>query len=258
MIELEKDNYDSVKKFASANTCDKVYPFSILEGRQVGRVFVDSVDNMSSVLFWHYCGFSYLTGNPTETFLNSISSLIKQEYEPNQRRCALQIKNGDWDNYFSNVSGIIRAERYRFLYNQDKYNARSLSLQSGYEIRELDKKILSKLEGRIIPSFSWDSSEEFLEKGKGYCILHEDEVVTVAFTAAISDTEVDIGMETNEKYRKQGFGKFVATRMVKDILKSNKIPKWECNTNNLGSKAIAESVGFEVLEIHPLFMKKNE
>ena len=169
MIELERDNYDKVKEFADINTCDKVYPFSILEGRQVGQVFVDSLASIKSVL---------------------------------------------------------------------------------------DKDILSKLEGRIIPAYSWNSSEDFLEKGKGYCILHGNEIVTVAFTAAISDTEVDIGIETNIKYRKQGFGKCVASRMVKDILKMNKTPIWECNTNNLGSKAIAESVGFEVLETHPLFMKK--
>jgi len=105
----------------------------------------------------------------------------------------------------------------------------------------LDKDILSKLEGRIIPAYSWNSSEDFLEKGKGYCILHGNEIVTVAFTAAISDTEVDIGIETKKKYRKQGFGKCVASRMVKDILKMNKTPIWECNTNNLGSKAIAIS-----------------
>ena len=45
--------------------------------------------------------------------------------------------------------------------------------------------------------------------------------------------------------------------MVKDILKCNKIPIWECNTNNLGSKAIAECIGFEIFETHPLFMKDN-
>ena len=107
MIELEEDSYDMVKRFADINTCDKVYPFSILEGRQVGRVFVDSVNNISSVLFWHYCGFAYLTGNPTEAFLSDVSLLIKQEYEPNQKRCVLQISNDNLDNYFSNVSGNV-------------------------------------------------------------------------------------------------------------------------------------------------------
>lgn len=255
MIELERNSYGMVKKFVDIITCDKVYPLSILEGRQVGRVFVDSVKNINSALFWHYCGFSYLTGNPSEAFLNDISLLIKQEYEPNQRRCVLHINNDDLDNYFSNVSGIIRAEQYRFLFKQDKSDECSLLLKNGYEIRELDEKILSKLDGRIIPSFSWGSTDDFLEKGKGYCILDENEVVTVAFTAAISDTEVDIGIETNEKYRKQGFGKCVAALMVKDVLKRNKTPIWECNINNLGSKAIAESVGFEVLETYPLFYK---
>ena len=208
-------------------------------------------------MFWHYCGFAYIVGDSSEIFLKDISYLIKQEYELNQRRLVLQINNDKLDRYFSNISEIVRVEQYRFVFKHDKYDERSLlSLQNGFEIRELDKDILSKLEGRIIPAYSWNSSEDFLEKGKGYCILHGNEIVTVAFTAAISDTEVDIGIETNIKYRKQGFGKCVASRMVKDILKMNKTPIWECNTNNLGSKAIAESVGFEVLETHPLFMKK--
>ena len=132
MLELDRDNYEMVKKFAYKNTCDKVYPFSILEGRQAGRVFIDSVESINSVLFWHYCGFSYLTGNPSEAFLNDISLLIKQEYEPNQRRCALQINNDKLDDYFSNISGIMRAEQYRFQFKQDKSDECSLILKNGY------------------------------------------------------------------------------------------------------------------------------
>ena len=67
-----------------------------------------------------------------------------------------------------------------------------------FQIEQINAGNISKIEGRIIPSFSWESPEQFLEEGFGYVALDRGQVCAVAFSAAVSSDEVDIGVETAE------------------------------------------------------------
>lgn len=253
MFELNKLDYLKVAAFASRTGCDSVYPFSIIEEFQDGQVFVDSLTDINCVLFWHQSGFGYLSGKASPDFLEEVAALIKADNNP--RRLALQINTDELDAYFSQISGIKRLEQYLFCFNKNHMCQETLTLPKGFELKEIDADLLMRLEGKIIPSFSWKSNEDFLEKGKGFCITYGNEIVSSAFTAAISHIEVDIGIETNKAFRGHGFAKIVAQKMVDYILQEGKLPIWECNTSNLASKAIAETVGFRVLKAHPLFIK---
>ena len=62
--------------WAKRNTCNHVYPLSIAENRQYGDIFVDNVIDPHSVLFWHYCGFAYLTGEASDAVLKEITEEI--------------------------------------------------------------------------------------------------------------------------------------------------------------------------------------
>ena len=63
------------------NTANRVYPLSIAAGIQPGEIYVDD----KAVLFWHYCGFGYITGKPSEAFLSDILSETLHE-RSNRRR----------------------------------------------------------------------------------------------------------------------------------------------------------------------------
>lgn len=45
-----------------------------------------------------------------------------------------------------------------------------------------------------------------MKKGKGYCITCENDIASWAFSVAVSTKEIDIGIETNSKYKQQGLG----------------------------------------------------
>ena len=253
MIELNQKQYEAVRVLAEANACEKVYPYSIIEGNQQGRIFVDSTQDINTALFWHYCGFAHLAGAPNQKFLEDVIRLVKREYEKEQRACILHINEPEWITYFSDIEEVKKKERYVFSFNKEKYTPCHKVLRNDFSIQEIDRAILLGLKGRIIPSFSWDSNEAFLKKGKGFVVLHQSEIVTVVFSAAVGNGQVDIGIETNEKYRGQGFGKMIASKMIESILLHNDEPVWGCDLYNKGSKAIAEAVGFEVIKTHPVF-----
>jgi hypothetical protein len=58
-------------EFARNCTSNTVYPLSIEEGFQDGNVIFS--DDSKAALFWHYCGFAYLSGRVEESFLEKIS-----------------------------------------------------------------------------------------------------------------------------------------------------------------------------------------
>ena len=108
-----------------------------------------------------------------------------------------------------------------------------------------DAELLSKIKGRITPYFSWDNADEFLSKGKGYCIVTDGEVAAWAFSAAVSSTEIDIGIETQEKYQHRGFAAIVSKAMIKYVLEQGKIPVWACHYKNIASAKLADKLGFD-------------
>ena len=55
--------------WAKANTANSVYPCSIAEGFQSGDIYVNDEADLRGALFWHYCGFGYISGKASEEFL---------------------------------------------------------------------------------------------------------------------------------------------------------------------------------------------
>ena len=104
-----------------------------------------------------------------------------------------------------------------------------------------------------MPVSFWRSDEDFLEKGKGYCVMYGDEVASVAFSAAISSEQVDIGIETAEAHRRKGLALIAAKKMVAYVKSIDKEPVWDCNVANEGSRRTAENVGFEIMAEHAFY-----
>ena len=110
--------------------------------------------------------------------------------------------------------------------------------------KEINSELLSEIHGGIVPSLFWESSENFLKKGKGYCILDGGNVAAWAFSAAVSSSEIDIGVETSENYRGRGLAASAAKMMIKYAFDVGKSPVWACHCNNAASKRLAEKIGF--------------
>ena len=109
------------------------------------------------------------------------------------------------------------------------------------------------MSGKIIPTFSWEDKRTFLEKGFGYCLIKDGHMAACAFSSGVSKDYVDIGVETAEECRGKGYGKIVAYAMVKEILRREKLPVWDCDTRNEASMRLACSVGFEIIGTHPWY-----
>ncbi|MDE6764541.1 MAG: GNAT family N-acetyltransferase [Oscillospiraceae bacterium] len=241
MQKIEYKRYSDFINYAADNGCGKVYPLSVSQGFQYGDIFADLAVDFNAVLFWHYCGFAYLAGKPDKHFLEDVYKLMLNK---NSRRFVLMTDNEDTEKFFRLKDNVCIERRYLFEYTENQPPEIPI-LPSGFKIREINLELLSEIHGGIVPSLFWESFENFLKKGKGYCVCDGKNVAAWAFSAAVSSSEIDIGVETAEKYRGRGLAAAAAKMMIKYAFDSGKIPVWACHCNNSASKRLAEKIGFE-------------
>lgn len=233
--------YSHLIDMANTHDCGSVYPLSVAEGIQEGDIFTDSVKDYKKVLFWAHSGFAYLAGNVDEPFAEDIYEFMGTK--SNTRRFLLMTRNKYIQEYFEQKDDVIAEKRYLFEYSGDRGLVEP-SLPVGYELKEIDNELLKKISGKIVPSLFWKDVNEFLVKGKGYCVTCDNDIASWAFSAAVSTKEIDIGIETNPKYKQQGLGIIVAKKMIQYTIEQAKEPVWACHYKNVASEKMAEKLGF--------------
>lgn len=243
LYKLNSSQYPDLIDMAKAHDCGSVYPLSVAEGIQEGDIFTSSVEDYEKVLFWAHSGFAYLSGNMDEYFLEDLYELMMDTTKSNTKRFLLMTRNKYIRDYFEAKDDVIEEKRYLFAYSGAKGYMQS-SLPDGCELKEIDSRLLKKISGKIVPSLFWNDVNDFLAKGKGYCITCNHEIASWAFSAAASTKEIDIGIETNPGYKRQGLGMIVANKMVQYTIEQAKSPVWACHCKNAASEKIAEKLGF--------------
>lgn len=240
---IERKKYPDYINYAADNVCGKVYPLSVSQGFQYGDIFSNFTNGGGAVLFWHYCGFAYLAGKIDENFLEEVYGFMQNGNNNFLRRFILMTDNEKAEKFFGLKENVYMERRYLFEYIGDKY-PEIQPMPYGYEIKEINSELLAEIHGGIIPLLFWENSEDFLKKGKGYCIMDGENISAWAFSAAVSGSEIDIGVETAENYRGRGFAAAAAKMMIKYAFDAGKSPVWACHCNNTASKKLAEKIGF--------------
>lgn len=119
------------------------------------------------------------------------------------------------------------------------------TLSDEYELRKVDEEILEMksfydLSEDFISQF--ESKEDFLKRGCGYCILHDGQVICGATSYSIYDNGIEIEIDTHVDYRRRGLATVVASAIIIDCLDRGIYPSWDAA--NLTSVALAKKLGY--------------
>lgn len=244
-------DYGKINYLIDQIRVEKVYPLSILEKIQSGEIFADDVEKPTVSLIWHYCGFANIVGDYNERFVEETMIMMQNPSDGHSGRMALQTENDlRLHNMILKTPGVSQYDRYIFEYAGER-NVISPIMEPRLE--KIDSGNYELMKGRIIPTFSWENKRAFLKNGFGYCLIEDGQMAACAFSSGVSKDYVDIGVETAEEYRGKGFGKIVASAMVKETLRRGQLPVWDCDTRNEASMRLACSVGFEITGTHPWY-----
>ena len=251
---MNKVNRTRYKEYIEcANECrtNRVYPLSIVTGTQNGEIYTDG---KGCVLFWHYCGFAYLSGNCSTDVLEE----VYQEFlaSDTERRFLLITDSEFVLDYYSGRDLLLADKRIE--YTHGGILEKPTVLDAGFVVERITADNIGVIQGKITPSFSWNDSDTFLRNGFGFIARSKEEgsFAAVAFSSAVSPEEVDIGVETAEAYRHYGLASNLAYRMCEEIIRQGRRPVWAHAETNTGSQKTALSVGFKPIGINTVIHKK--
>lgn len=247
---IGRNEYKGYLEFANECIANRVYPMSIVTGTQDGDIYTD---DKGCTLFWHYCGFAYISGNVSEDVLEEV---YQKFFAPDTERRFVLITDSELvSNYYSG-NNDLRIDK-RIEYTHGGIPEHRPILDDNYTVESITADNIGDIRGGITPSFSWKDSDTFLRNGFGCIARNKADGIfaAVAFSSAVSPEEVDIGVETAEAHRHHGLASFLAYRMCEEIIQQGRRPVWAHAEINAGSQKTALSVGFKPCRINTVIHK---
>ena len=252
MRKIEKSKYKDYIGYAEKCTANRVYPMSIAGGTQDGEIFKD---DKGCILFWHYCGFAYISGNENpDAFEEIYQDFLTADTD---RRFLLITSSAFIKEYYSS-RGLLQLDN-RIEYAHSGILEDPAKADDDFYFDRISAENIKDIRGRIIPSFSWKNSDTFLRYGFGFLAKSRRDgcFAAAAFSSAVSPEEVDIGVETAEAYRRRGLASCLAYMMCEEIMRQGRKPVWAHAETNAGSRKTALSIGFEPCGINTVIRKKQ-
>ena len=239
MIELQPDHLHI------ANTLYRNYPYlqgyvaSALSG-EMGTVAVDDLERPTIghiTLAWA----SILAGDATTP---AAAALLKQIL-PNT---ILIPENSRWVDAFYGRWGH-RLEKWRRItckrgsWSIEKLKDFEHQLPSDYSIKQVscpeEVKGLIQMGDGLVDFPNYPTPEDFLNRGIGFIIERNGEIVSGCTSYAVGGGKFDISVTTQQEYQRRGLAQAVAARMILYCLQEDIEPCWDAPSEaggNLGKK----------------------
>lgn len=133
------------------------------------------------------------------------------------------------------------------------------ALSSEFEIRKIDIELATKITTTQNSEFPhqmihFNSVEDFVNYGVGYCILTGDKVVSVASsTDMISDNGIDVQIDTHPDFRNRGLATIVCATLLRYCLEHDIEPHWSTTTSD--SRRVAEKLGYKYKDKYEVLVR---
>ncbi len=251
MFELNMQEFNKVAHLLDKIDHNKSIIFSVIEGTAKGSIYVDDLDKPNTVFIFPENSFFYIAGNEKNNeFNNKLYTLIFEDIlgESNDAEMVLFPLSQGWKDKLNELlkgKKAITIDRKTFSFDEVAFNTNKINISEklldGYSLKRIDKDIANK----INVTKSWKSIDEFLNRGIGYCIVKDNEIVSACYSIYVGKGEAEVDIFTKEEYMGQGFGKIVATSFIENCLKEGLSPIWSCWPFREASRALAKKLGFK-------------
>ena len=259
MLKLEKKDYAKVNDLFKELNYNVVIN-SIIKGNAQGEIYVDNIKAPKVAIVWNNVGDVLIGGDSSDEVANrSIDDLIKNVFIPQVIKLGIEVSRIEI-SYTENFEGKLKVLKdkaskdvVRNVYKFNKLKVNPLSvIPRKFELVEIHENVLrnnklehlEKLKGWI--NTFWNSEEEFLKSGIGYCLVKDNVIVSFCISAYTYDDKVEFVLKTSEIFRGRGFGKSVASACVEKAVKLGKQVEWQCDNDNVPATRLADSLGFEI------------
>ncbi|WP_058308183.1 GNAT family N-acetyltransferase [Gracilibacillus massiliensis] len=235
---------------------------AVIEGNNPGRIFVDHLEYPDAALLWlgNNDGFFLMGNEQNKVFLEQIDRFIEEVIIPDAKKQGLADieimgHHPKWDPVIEKLfkhRKLASGNQFVFHFLPTNDLREEPILEQIYQIRKIDKALYNNENNEIenidclrsnIKEF-WSTSDNYFEKGLGYCIIHNRQIVSFCFASFVAGNLQCINIETLKEHQGKKLAQKVAHHFVKECQEKGMIPYWDCMEVNLPSAAVAERVGF--------------
>lgn len=158
------------------------------------------------------------------------------------------VDTDDWKKRIETLhKRIEKFDRFEFEKNPKHLDSKHLqgylsTLPDGYELKKIDEALVNEDSlHKLSPEFTgqFDSVQDFLKRGVGFCIVHKGQIVSGASSYSIYDNGLEIEVATDAKHRKKGLATVVSSALILDCIDKGIYPNWDAaniESLNLGKK----------------------
>lgn len=221
---------------------------AVLSGAQRGTVYADSAETPRQVYVEHAFGFAQLLGESVPGFEAELQQylLIDKAFVAPKVRLYTPLLPAFHD---CESMRAVRAERQRFFLRTEVYadaRARLLSRNAvDCAVLPVTTETVERVESVFgLVSRFWPDAASFVAHARAQVICHAGEPAAICYAAALENGKAEVDIFTRPEYRGKGLAMMAAVRFVDDCLTHGVEPLWDCFTNNAGSMALRERLGF--------------
>ncbi|MFC3745534.1 GNAT family N-acetyltransferase [Paenibacillus sp. GCM10012306] len=251
MIELSDEEYTRVLPLLKNQAYEPVFAYSVIDHNQSGKVFVDHRENPASCLVIHSYGQYLLAGSGSdERFMNDVVEYLLNE----------QNHSTYYDLYVTTPELLILINerlagrtvllhRSSFTFDPSRFQNLKTTLQAlpeYYVMKSMDDTLFNKYRNEMDSSYDslWNSSQHFMERGFGYCIMMNDHFASVCNSFFVGGGYADIDIVTVDEYQKRGLATLTGAAYIEHCLKHDVVPNYNCDAGNQRSIQLATKLGF--------------
>ncbi len=278
MILLRRDDHSKVAPLLDAVPFNTLFARAVLEGRMDGRIYVDDVDSPGAACFAHAYGMSLLAGlGEAPVFTGRLKDYLLNANGERTRPEWLQVSPDTWCTRIQELLGsrlvpreiqdgrpvptrleddrrVVEYTRVNFEFSPGAYREAKASWSVGaHEIVRTDERIGSAMLGSVTPLRFWRDAADFSRNGVGFTLLHHGEVACTAFSSFVQGDQLELGIETVEKYRGMGFAVHACSALIDHCLDHDLLPVWACRLENTASYRLAQKLGFRPSRYLPYY-----
>ena len=255
--ELPRAQFDRIRPLLAGlpHTCAAD---AVVDGTCGGQVWVDAAARPRCALVATPEGHYVVGDDQNEEFLRSLRSLIADTLLPRGRAegwiwVLLRSTSDGWGRAMEQMlEGIacVKDDGEFHACERVGFDWRA-AVPPGFRVQQADATRLARTDLTNIDRVAawaegnFGSIPAFLAHGFAFCTLHGDDVASWSVSDCVSDGRCEIGIHTDERYRRRGLATLTAAAAVDHALSRGlKSVGWHCVRHNVGSSATARKVGF--------------
>lgn len=143
----------------------------------------------------------------------------------------------------------IGRRTFRFEGGHERVAAWTEEIPAGYSVRHVGPALAERIDREVneFIGLFWGGYERFGAGGFGSCVLAGEAIASVAYSIAVSERKMNLGVETVAEFRGRGLATLVSRACMAEGLARGVTPTWDCDDTNHASAALALRLGFTEL-----------